>query len=99
TKNPNSIRSCLRQCRQNAVRVRNIIPTEMWAAINVFYHYVEDACKTPERIIQSPNEFCAEVKWRNLTIGGIAAEIMDHNEPWRFFSLGRLLERADKTLR
>ncbi len=97
--NPNSILSCLRMVRHNAMRIRDIIPTEMWEAINVFYHYVQDACKNPQLILKEPDAFCAEVKWRNLTIGGIGWDIMGHDEAWRFFQLGRLLERADKTSR
>lgn len=97
--NPNSVLSCLRSARYNASRLRNILPTEMWEAINVFYHYVESVCRDPQKIIDSPNEFCAEVKWRNFIIGGIATDIMAHDEAWLFFRLGRLLERADKTSR
>ncbi|WP_045210737.1 alpha-E domain-containing protein [Desulfonatronovibrio magnus] len=97
--NPNSILSCLRMARHNAMCIRDIIPTEMWEAINVFYHYVQDACRDPKLILKQPDTFCAEVKWRNLTIGGIASDIMGHDEAWRFFRMGRLLERADKTSR
>lgn len=98
-RNPNSILSSLRAARQNAFSVRNSIPTEMWEAVNVFYHYVNDTCVRPEAIIREPERFCAEVKWRNLMIGGVASDIMANDEAWRFFRLGRLLERADKTSR
>ncbi len=97
--NPNSILSCLRAARQNAVTIRDIIPTEMWEAVNVFYHYVQNACRRPQTILDDPNAFCAEFKWRNLTIGGIAWDIMAHDEPWSFLRLGGLVERADKTSR
>lgn len=97
--NPNSILSCTRSARYNASRVRNILPTEMWEAINVFYHYVESVCGDARRIIDAPNDFCAEVKWRNFVLGGISTDIMAHDEAWLFFRLGRLLERADKTSR
>jgi len=97
--NPNSILSCLRMARQNAMRIRDIIPTEMWEALNVLYHYIQDGCKRPQIILKDPNTFCSEVKWRNLIIGGIAADIMANDEAWRFFAMGKLLERADKTSR
>ncbi|EFI35826.1 protein of unknown function DUF403 [Desulfonatronospira thiodismutans ASO3-1] len=97
--NPNSILSCARAARQNAIFVRDILPADMWEAINVLYHQVQHACERPETIQMMPNSFCADVKWRSLTIGGIAWETMSHNEPWRFFRLGALLERADKTSR
>ncbi|WP_291320836.1 alpha-E domain-containing protein [Desulfonatronospira sp.] len=98
-KNPNSILSCLIAARQNAFAIRDTIPTEMWEAINVFYHYSVQACRNPRKIINDPEKFCAEVKWRNLMIGGIAWDIMAQDEAWRFFRMGRMLERADKTSR
>jgi len=98
-KNPNSILSCLIAARQNAFAIRDIIPTEMWEAINVFYHYIKNICQNPERLVRDPEKFCAEVKWRNLILGGIAWDIMAQDEAWRFFRMGRLLERADKTSR
>ena len=37
TDNPNSIFSCLREARENARTVREIITAEMWEQINTFY--------------------------------------------------------------
>ncbi len=97
--NPNSIRSCLQAARRNAMRIRDLIPTEMWEAVNTFYHSVQNASKASEIISEDPFSYCADVKWRNLVIGGIASDIMANEEAWHFFQLGRLLERADKTSR
>ncbi len=97
--NPNSIISCVRMVRLNAMRIRHIIPTEMWENINVFYHYIKDAVKRPKTITENPYDFCQEVKRYNLLIGGIAYDIMDHDEKWNFFSMGRFIERSESTTR
>lgn len=96
---PNSIRSCLAAARENARTVREMIPSEMWEQINVFYHLILEAAKRPGPILDNPFHFCDEVKLRSQTVGGIAEEAMMHDEAWSFFRLGRLLERADKTSR
>lgn len=93
---PNSIISCLLAARENARSIREIISSEMWQQINAFYHFVNDAaaCK--------PNDlstFFNQVKQESHLFVGIASATMTHNEGWHFGSIGRLLERADKTSR
>src|SRR5262245_59405492 len=39
-RNPNSILSCLSRARENARRIREIISSEMWEQINMFYYSV-----------------------------------------------------------
>lgn len=96
--NPNSIVSCVRAARENARTVREIISSEMWLQLNKFYLMVTAAAEnagTPA----NPHEFFTEVKYTNHLFNGIAAATMTHGEPWHFFTLGRMLERADKTSR
>lgn len=97
--NPNSIISCTKMLRLNAMRVRHIIPTEMWENINIFYHYIKNNVKRPKRIMNNPYDFCLEVKRYNTLIGGIAFDIMDHDEKWNFFNMGRFIERSESTTR
>src|SRR5437762_14181834 len=47
----------------------------------------------------NPHEFFTEVKNANHLFNGIAAATMTHGEPWHFFHMGQMLERADKTSR
>ena len=96
---PNSIVSCLSHARDNARTIREIIPTEMWEQINVFYHVARSAARDSRAILANPYQFCDEVKRRDLTISGIAGDAMSHDEAWDFLRLGKLLERADKTSR
>ncbi|MEY2410859.1 MAG: hypothetical protein QOF48_3529 [Verrucomicrobiota bacterium] len=94
--NPNSILSCIRAARENARTVREIISPEMWLQLNKFYLMVTAAAKTS---LSNPHEHFSSVKNANHLFNGIAAATMTHGEPWHFFLMGRMLERADKTSR
>src|SRR5262250_1141743 len=96
--NPNSILSCLRQARENARTVREIISSEMWLQINKFFLKVKSAAEQ-SNCLDSPNEFFTEVKEDSHLFSGITDATMTHNEAWHFCRLGRMLERADKTSR
>ncbi len=96
--NPNSILSCVRSARENARTIREIISSEMWLQLNKFYLMVTAAAENSSAQANL-NEFFAEVKNANHLFNGIAAATMTHGEPWHFFHLGRMLERADKTSR
>jgi uncharacterized alpha-E superfamily protein len=98
TANPNSILSCLRQARENARTVREIISSEMWLQINKFYLTVMSAADHCDWL-DSANEFFAEVKEASHLFSGITDATMAHNEAWHFCRLGVMLERADKTSR
>jgi uncharacterized alpha-E superfamily protein len=96
--NPNSILSCVRAARENARTVREIISSEMWLQLNKFYLMVTAAAEYASAQ-SNPHEFFTEVKNANHLFNGVAAATMTHGEPWHFFHLGRVLERADKTSR
>lgn len=96
--NPNSILSCLRQARENARTVREIISSEMWLQINKFYLRVKSAAEQANWL-DSANEFFTELKENSHLFTGITDATMAHNEAWHFCRLGRMLERADKTSR
>jgi uncharacterized alpha-E superfamily protein len=96
--NPNSILSCVRAARENARSIREIISSEMWLQLNKFYLMVTDAVSDLSAQA-NPHEFFTDVKNANHLFNGIAAATMTHGEPWHFFHMGRMLERADKTSR
>jgi uncharacterized alpha-E superfamily protein len=96
--NPNSILSCVRAARENARTIREIISSEMWLQLNKFYWTVTGAAEK-SRAPTNPHEFFTEVKNANHLFNGIAGATMTHGEPWHFFQMGRMLERADKTSR
>jgi len=96
--NPNSILSCVRSARENARTIREIISSEMWLQLNKFYWTVTGASENSSAQA-NPHEFFTEVKNANHLFNGIAAATMTHGEPWHFFNMGQMLERADKTSR
>ncbi len=96
--NPNSILSCVRSARENARTVREIISSEMWLQLNKFYLMVTAATENSSTPA-NPHEFFTAVKIANHLFNGITAATMTHGEPWHFFHMARMLERADKTSR
>jgi uncharacterized alpha-E superfamily protein len=95
--NPNSICSCVRAARENARTIREIISSDMWLQLNKFYLMVTAAADSSAQ--PNPHEFFTEVKNANHLFNGIAEATMTHGEPWHFFHMGRMIERADKTSR
>ncbi len=96
--NPNSVLSCLQKARENARTSREVISSEMWEHVNVFYHQVSGALNNP------PNDdflyqFCRQVRFNSHLLTGLTEDTLSHNEAWHFLRLGRWLERADKTTR
>jgi uncharacterized alpha-E superfamily protein len=96
--NPNAIVSCIRAARENARTIREIISSEMWLQLNTFYLMVTEAAADASAQA-NPHQFFGEVKNANHLFNGIAEATMTHGEPWHFFHMGRMLERADKTSR
>jgi len=96
--NPNSVLSCLQKARENARTSREVISSEMWEHVNIFYHQVSGALNNP------PHDdflyhFCRQVRFNSHLFSGLSDDTMSHNEAWHFLRLGRLFERADKTAR
>jgi uncharacterized alpha-E superfamily protein len=96
--NPSSIVSCLRAARENARTIRESISPDMWEQVNTFYLMV-NAAAANDRLRTSSSSFFSEVKKASQLFHGITDATMLHGEVWHFYSLGRLLERADKTSR
>ncbi len=97
--NPNSILSCVRNARENARTIREVISSEMWERINGMYHLVSSAMAGDTGVLATPHEFFTEVKFASHLFEGVTDATMSHNEAWQFAKVGRLLERADKTSR
>lgn len=98
SENPNSILSCLRAARENARSVRDTISSEMWEQSNRLYLRLVDEISSG-RASESPQDLFRELKLGCHLFQGITDSTMSHNEAWNFLSMGRMLERADKTTR
>ncbi len=96
--NPNSILSCVRNARESARSVREIISSEMWEQANHFYLMVKDA-ETNQSALNNPHDFYTSIKMASHLFDGITEATMSHGEAWHFLQVGELLERADKTSR
>ena len=95
--NPNSIVSCVRAARENARTVRETISSEMWEQVNSMYLLLQS--RTGEVDAVELAEFFRRIRLAGHLFQGITDTTMSHNEAWHFVSMGRMLERADKTSR
>jgi uncharacterized alpha-E superfamily protein len=96
--NPGAIVPCVQKARENARGVRELISTEMWESINNFW--LELQGRNLERDLdQQPYELYGLVRRRCQEVAGTVAETMPHDDGWRFFLLGSMLERAGMTCR
>jgi len=93
----NSIYSSIVMARENARSVRETISSEMWQQINSLYLMI--TAVRPEAAIEGLPEFCHQVRMGCHLFQGITHSTMSHNEAWSFITMGRHLERADKTTR
>lgn len=89
-----SIAHSVSAARENARRAREIISTELWEALN------ETNAMMPRRVpADRTHPFFRWVRERSALALGLVDSAMSRDEAWRFFSLGRALERADMTAR
>ena len=96
--NPSSIFSCLQRARENCRSVREVISSEMWEQVNRYYLTVNNGAARRRPIVDS-YQFFGEVKLLAHQVAGVSDNTMSHDQPWHFFQLGKLLERADNTSR
>lgn len=96
--NPNSIRSSLRQARENARIVRDRISREMWEAMNELWLYVDEHLKTPLPLERAAS-FYAHVRNQVARFHGLTVSTMMRGEAYGFYLLGTFIERADMTAR
>lgn len=96
--NPGSIASAVARARDNLRSVRELVTTDVWAAVNRFHL---DLCARDLRadIEVQPYELYAFVKQRCQLVAGVAAETMPRDDGWRFLQVGWMLERAEMACR
>ena len=95
--NPDSVRNCLSNGRENARQTRHCISAEMWTCLNRAW------LRLRERRIQdiwkaAPESFYAEVAQDMGTFLGAMDATMYRDDGWRFLQLGRAVERAQLTI-
>lgn len=96
--NPGSVLASIERARDNLRGVREFISTETWEAINGLYLQIRQR-DLPADLEGQPFELFGEVKRGAQLLVGVANETMPHDDGWRFFTLGRMLERVEMTCR
>lgn len=94
--NPDSVFSCFAMGRENARQMRNRISGEMWTCLNLAYLRLQDM--TIQKIWKvSPENFYVATAHDIDTFTGVAEVTMYRDEGWRFWRLGRAIERAQSS--
>lgn len=96
--NPTSILSCVARARTNARSIRGTINSAMWKELNKLYWQLTDV-EFSRRARESPHDYYEAVGSGSHLFQGVCDATLNHDEGWQFIQLGKMLERADKTLR
>jgi uncharacterized alpha-E superfamily protein len=96
--NKGAIVGCLNRARENGRSVRELLSTELWESINTFWLELQSRDLARD-LDQQPYELFGLVRRRCQEVIGTAMETMPHDDGWRFFMLGLMLERAAVTCR
>ncbi|MGQ0617596.1 MAG: alpha-E domain-containing protein [Acidimicrobiia bacterium] len=96
--NPGSIVSAVTRARDNLRSVRELVPTELWEAVNAF-HFELLARDLRTDLEQQPYQLYGMVKRGCQMLAGVAAETMPREDGWRFLQIGWVLERAEMMCR
>jgi uncharacterized alpha-E superfamily protein len=98
TDNPASVVSCVARARERGRRMRDVISTEMWEALNSFYlllgrYDLQAALQT------GPYSFYQEVKEHCALFWGLLDRTLLRDEGRAFLEAGGRIEEADMILR
>ena len=96
--NGNSIASCVTRARENARGVREMLSSEMYESLNMFYLEVS-RWDVDKILASSPHAFFSQVKNASQLFHGITDRTLPIDEARAFLEVGMFLERADKTAR
>ena len=95
--NPSSIVGALTAARENARGAREAISSEMWECLNATFNELPNQITLARAF--GPSGFFRYVKERAAIMAGLADATLSRDDGWRFFVLGRSLERVDMTCR
>jgi len=96
--NPSSIASNLKMIRENVRTTRDVLPEQTWEQVNEFNYYLLSHLHDGN-VRHTRHSFLKHIVGRCQRLQGLLNSTMAHDEAWRFFSLGRDIERADMTTR
>lgn len=96
--NPVSIKNSVMISRENARGTRDVLSTELWEAINSYYHEV-NAYKSARLTESDLFSFTEMVTRNSLMVNGYMDHTLVHDEIWSLIHLGVHLERANQISR
>lgn len=96
--NPSSILASLQAARENARTLRALISVELWEQMNVFNAWVRDL-KPEDIVLPRLSRLCHQIREACQTHTGIVEGTFFRDQAWYFYSMGRVIERADQTTR
>jgi uncharacterized alpha-E superfamily protein len=96
--NSGSIVVGVERARENIRSVRELVPTELWEAVNTFHLDLRER-NLRRDLEQQPYVLYHLVKQRCQMLAGVAAETMPRDDGWRFLQIGWALERAEMACR
>ena len=96
--NPGSILGALREARDNARTVREILPRSAWEVINELYLYAREHAQQGVSK-KGRDEYLEQIIGGSQRLGGLFGSVMYRDEGVHFLRIGRNLERADMTTR
>ena len=98
TKNPNSIISIITTARENARGARNAISTDLWEAINKYYHLVNSY--SVEKYVSTGLYDLNQIILQQTSIvqGKISGTLL-HDEEWAIILIGMHIERVVQVIK
>ncbi|GAA1848276.1 alpha-E domain-containing protein [Pseudonocardia ailaonensis] len=92
-----SIVSSITSARENARGAREVVSSEMWECLNVTWNAVPERQRYARWV--GPHAFFSYIEDRAAMFSGLAASTMSRDDSWRFYLLGRSVERVDMVVR
>ena len=94
---PTSIVSSVGSARENARGAREVVSAEMWECLNATWNALPERQRYARWV--GPHAFFSYVEDRAAMLNGLAASTMSRDDTWRFYLLGRSVERVDMVVR
>ncbi len=92
-----SIVASVSSARENARGAREVVSSEMWECLNVTWNALPERQRYARWV--GPHAFFSYVEDRAAMFSGLAASTMSRDDSWRFYLLGRSVERVDMIVR
>jgi uncharacterized alpha-E superfamily protein len=96
--NPNSIRQCAYNARENARSIRHLVSLETWVQLNVFYNWILGLTSRSLRAAEL-SRLCGRIKDSCQLHSGIVETTLYRDQIYLFYRLGQLIEVCDQTTR